>query len=115
MLDGFSFFKKLVSGDSHFSSLLCVDFQIIDNTPFFILNGNWNTIEQIFRNFIFVTIRPNSERNPIVSMSLEPTSHMLESGISSASGTGKASILNNLSSSLLNSRDERLSVPLFSN
>ena len=96
-------------------SLLLVDVQTIDNTPFSVLDSHWETVENSFRNLITVSIWPNTERNPIVSMAQEPASHMLKSSISCTSSTWKSSCLDNLSSSLLDSGNESLSVPLFSN
>lgn len=61
MLDGFSFLEKLVGSDSHFSSLLSIDFEVRDDSPFFVLDSNRETIEYVFRDFVFVSIRVDSE------------------------------------------------------
>ena len=96
-------------------SLLLVNVQSIHETPFFVLNSYWETVENAVRDLITVSVWPNSEWNPIMSVAQEPTSHVRKSSVSCTSSAWQSSCFNDFGSSFLDSWNESFSIPLFSN
>jgi len=109
--NGFSFFKKFGGGGIDSSLGFGGDFNIFNDFPLSVLNGDWVGEDKSFWNSV-LSGRWDGERSPLSFGSGDPISHVGDSGVTSRSSTGESSGIDDSGTSLLDTWDEVVLQPV---